>query len=160
MKQSVTFTSIDLSVLVNSKIGTLRDEKLEDINFAEAWLNQIFNQSPEQASLKKKSCEVCSSQSYRELHHVAGRKHDFRTITACKQCHDELTESQKTWDVRWYKPNQPENLRLAFFLLGLHDTLLLKSKKTVNSIYEELAEKLRQDIATLLTRGSREAISG
>ena len=160
MKQSVTFTSIDLSVLVNSKIGILRDEKLEDINFAEAWLNQIFNQSPEQASLKKKSCEVCSSQSYRELHHVAGRKHDFRTITACKQCHDELTESQKTWDVRWYKPNQPENLRLAFFLLGLHDTLLLKSKKTVNSIYEELAKKLRQDIATLLTRGSREAISG
>ena len=152
MKQSVTFTSIDLSVLVNSKIGTLRDEKLEDINFAEAWLNQIFNQSPEQASLKKKSCEVCSSQAKSELHHVAGRKHNVKTINACKQCHTEVTESQKTWDARWYKPNQPENLRLAFFLLGLHDILLLKSKKTANSIYEELAKKLRQDIATLLTR--------
>ena len=54
MKQTVSFTPLDLSVLVNSKIGALRDEKLEDINFAEAWLNQIFNQSLEQASHKKK----------------------------------------------------------------------------------------------------------
>jgi len=155
MKQTVSFTPLDLYVLVNSKIGTLRDEKLEDINFAEAWLNQIFNQSLEQASHKKKSCEVCSSQPDRELHHIAGRKHDFRTLTACKQCHTELTESQKTWDARWYKYNQPENIRLAFFLLGLHDILLLKTKKTANSIYEELAKSFRQEIATLLTRDPR-----
>ena len=159
MKQTMIST-FDLSILVNSKIGIVRDEKLDDIGSAEAWLNQIFNQTLEQSSFKKKSCEVCSSQSYRELHHIAGRKHDFRTITACKQCHTELTESQKTWDARWYKPNQPENIRLAFFLLGLHDILLLKSKKIANSIFEELAKKLRQDIATLLTRGSREVISG
>jgi len=159
MKQ-IMISTFDLSILVNLKIGMVRDEKLDDISSAEAWLNQIFNQTLEQSSFKKKSCEVCSSQSHHELHHIAGRKHDFRTITACKQCHTELTENQKTWDARWYKPNQPEDLRLAFFLLGLHDILLLKSKKTVNSIYEELAKKLRQDIATLLTRGSREVISG
>ena len=159
MKQTMIST-FDLFILVNSKIGMVRDEKLDDIGSAEAWLNQIFNQTLEQSSFKKKSCEVCSSQSYHELHHIAGRKHDFRTITACKQCHTELTENQKMWDARWYKSNQPENLRLAFFLLGLHDILLLKSKKIANSIYEELAKKLRQDIATLLTRGSREVISG
>jgi len=154
MKQTMIST-FDLFILVNSKIGMVRDEKLDEISSAEAWLNQIFNQTLEQSSFKKKSCEVCSFQSYRELHHIAGRKHDFRIITACKQCHTELTESQKTWDARWYKPNQPENIRLAFFLLGLHDILLLKSKKIANSIFEELAKKLRQDIATLLTRGDQ-----
>ena len=153
MKQTMIST-FDLSILVNSKIGIVRDEKLDDISSAEAWLNQIFNQTLEQSSFKKKSCEVCNLQlPYRELHHIAGRKHDFRTITACKQCHTELTESQKTWDARWYMSNQPEDLRLAFFLLGLHDILLLKSKKTANSIYEEIAKKIRQDIATLLIHG-------
>ena len=153
MKQ-IMISTFDLSILVNSKIGIVRDEKLDDISSAEAWLNQIFNQTLEQSSFKKKSCEVCNLQlPYRELHHIAGRKHDFRTITACKQCHTELTESQKTWDARWYMSNQPEDLRLAFFLLGLHDILLLKSKKTANSIYEEFAKKIRQDIATLLIHG-------
>ena len=158
MKQATIFSSLDLSILVNSKVGTLRDEALRDIDSAETWLNGIIK-SREEACIKKKSCEVCNLQlPYRELHHVAGRKHDIRTIIACKQCHDELTEIQKTWDARWYKPNQPENLRLAFFLLGLHDILLLKSKKTANSIYEELAKKFRQDIATLLTRRDQRAL--
>ena len=147
--------SLDLSVLVNSKIGTLRDDTLQYIDSTENWLNGILNQSQAESTIKQKRCEVCCADSICELHHVAGRKHDFRTLTACKQCHTELTESQKTWDARWYKYNQPENTRKAFFLLGLHDILLLKSKKTANSIYEELAKKLRQDIATLLTRGDQ-----
>ncbi len=147
--------SLDLSVLINSKIGTLRDEALLVIDSAEIWLNGILNQSQAESTIKHKRCEVCDSDSARELHHVAGRKHDFRTITACKSCHAELSESQKTWDARWYKPNQSQSLKHAFFLLGIHDILLLKSRKTANSIYEELAKSFRQDIATLLTRDQR-----
>ena len=142
--------SLDLSVLVNSKIGTLRDDTLQYIDTAENWLNSILNQSLAESRVKKKKCEICNSESICELHHVAARKHDFRTITVCKPCHAELSESQKTWDARWYKLNQPQALKYAFFLLGLHDILLLKSKKTANSIYEELAKKLRQEISTLL----------
>ncbi len=142
--------SLDLSVLVNFKIGTLRDDTLQCIDTAENWLNGILNQSLAESRVKKEKCEICNSESTSELHHVAGRKHDFRTITSCKTCHTELSESQKTWDARWYKTNQPQSLNYAFFLLGLHDILLLKSKKTANSIYEELAKKLRQEISTLL----------
>jgi len=149
MSQKQIF-SLDLSVLVNSKIGTLRDETLLVIDSVEIWLNDILNQSQAESCIKKKRCEVCDSDSARELHHVAGRKHDFRTITVCNPCHAELSESQKIWDVRWYKPNQQQSLKYAFFLLGIHDILLLKSKKTANSIYEELTKKLRQQISTLL----------
>jgi len=147
--------SLDLSVLVNSKIGNLRDKILQDIDSAETWLNSIINQSHDESDIKKKKCEICNSESSQDLHHIAGRKHSFRTITACKLCHAELSQSQMTWDAKWYKTNQPEHIRNAFFLLGLHDILLLKSKKTANSIYEELAKSFRQDIATLLTRDQR-----
>jgi len=154
MSQKQVF-SLDLSVLVNSKIGNLRDKILQDIDSAETWLNSIINQNHDESDIKKKKCEICNSASSQDLHHVAGRKHDFRTITACKLCHAELSQSQMTWDARWYKTNQPEHIRNAFFLLGLHDILLLKSRKTTNSIYEELAKSFRQDIATLLTRDQR-----
>jgi len=151
MRQQKQIFSLDLSVLVNSKIGTLRDETLLVIDSAEIWLNGILNQSLAESRVKKEKCEICNLESTTsELHHVAGRKHDFRTITSCKPCHAELSESQKTWDARWSKPNQSQSLKYAFFLLGLHDILLLKSKKTPNSIYEELAKKLRQEISTLL----------
>ena len=154
MSQKQIF-SLDLSVLVNSKIGNLRDETLHDIDSAESWLNNMINQTLAESPIKKDKCEICNSAYSRDLHHVAGRKHDFRTIAACKLCHAELSQSQMTWDARWYKKNQPEHIKNAFFLLGLHDILLLKSKKTVNSIYEELAKSFRQDIATLLTRDQR-----
>jgi len=147
--------SLNLSVLVNSKIGNLRDKILQDIDSAETWLNSIINQSHDESDIKKKKCEICNSESSRDLHHIAGRKHDFRTIIVCKSCHAELSQSQMTWDARWYKTNQAEHIKNAFFLLGLHDILLLKSRKTANSIYEELAKSFRQDIATLLTRDQR-----
>ncbi len=149
MRQKPIF-SFDLSVFVNSKIGTLRDDTIQVIDSAEIWLNGILNQSLTESKIKKKRCEVCGTDLICELHHIAGRKHHFRTITSCKPCHAELSESQKTWDARWYKPNQQQSLKYAFFLLGLHDILLLKSKKNTNNIYEELAKKLRQQISTLL----------
>jgi len=152
--------SLDLSVLVNSKIGTLRDDTLQYIDTAENWLNGILNQSLAESRVKKKKCEICNSESICELHHVAARKHDFRTITVCKPCHAELSESQKTWDARWYKLNQPQVLKYAFFLLGLHDILLLKSKKTANSFYEQLAKQLRQEIANLLMLDDRRGLIG
>ena len=154
MRQKQVF-SFEISLLVNSKIGLIRDETLQEIDCAESWLNDIINQILAESAIKKDKCEICNSAYSRDLHHIAGRKHDFRTITACKPCHAELSQSQKIWDARWYKTNQPEHIRNAFFLLGLHDILLLKSRKTANSIYEELAKSFRQDIATLLTRDQR-----
>ncbi len=154
MSQKQIF-SLDLYVLVNSKIGNLRDKILQDIDSAETWLNNMINQTMSESTIKKDKCEICNSAYSRDLHHIAGRKHNFRTITACKPCHVELSQSQMTWDARWYKTNQPEHIKNAFFLLGLHDILLLKSRKTANSIYEELAKSFRQDIATLLTRDQR-----
>ena len=44
MSQKQIF-SLDLSVLVNSKIGNLRDKILQDIDSAETWLNDTINQT-------------------------------------------------------------------------------------------------------------------
>jgi hypothetical protein len=60
---------------------------------------------------------------------------------------------QKIWDKRWEKENLSENLREAFFFMGLYDILVLKSKKTGNSLYEEYAYSLIEDISKLLKRG-------
>lgn len=145
--------SIELSVTINSKIGQLRDDACEKINEIEVWLNNILNQTEKGSRIKKERCEICYSReepTLLELHHVAGRKHDFRTITSCKKCHIELSNIQKIGDSRWYVCNLPEGLRMGFFLLGLHHILLLKAKKTGNSAYEELAIKWIEDISKLL----------
>jgi len=139
-----------LQTLLGFCIGKLRDDTLDTIDDIEGWINEIVCK-PKNKSMqeKKNQCEVCNSREepYNlESHHIAGRKHDYRTITVDKLCHGELSESQKTWDNRWIQKNQPENVRLGFLLMGIHDVLMLKGKKTANSAYEELAKKLRQRI--------------
>jgi hypothetical protein len=142
-----------LSVIVNARTCELRDDVLVNIENLEQWLNSIINHPQQDAKLKKSRCEICNSKEDSndlELHHVAGRKHDYRMITVCKECHIELTKNQSIWDKRWLITNQPEMTRMAFFLYGLKDILALKSKKTGNSIYDQLARYLTIEISKLL----------
>ncbi len=141
----------DIAVFVNSKIGTVRDDVQLEINKTESWLNDILTQTKNIP--KKDRCEVCNSREMQynlEQHHIAGRKHDSRIITVCRRCHAELSESQKTWDARWLEKNQTEYVRNAFFLLGLHDVLVLRSKFTASDVCYNLATHLRQKISDLL----------
>lgn len=150
-----------LQTLLGFCIGKLRDDTLDTIDEIEAWINEIVTK-PKNKSIqeKKNRCEICNSREEQynlENHHLAGRKHDYRTITVDKKCHGELSESQKTWDQRWLQKNQPENVRLGFFLMGLHDVLALKGKKTGNSTYEDLARKLQPRIYQMLNQQEEEA---
>ena len=146
---------VSLQTLLGFCIGKLRDDTLDTIDEIESWINEIVCKSKNKSIQEKKNrCEICNSkeESYNlELHHLAGVKHDYRTITVDRKCHHELSESQKTWDARWLQKNQPENIRLGFLLMGIHDVLMLKGKKTGISAYEELAKKLRQRIYQTLS---------
>ena len=140
-----------IAVFVNCKIGLIRDDTHLEINKIESWLNEILTQ--QKNIPKKQRCEVCNSREAQynlEQHHIAGRKHDFRVATICRRCHAELSESQKTWDVRWLQSNQPEQVKSAFFLLGLHDVLILRSRFTASDTCYSLAVSLRQKISDLL----------
>ena len=143
-----------LQTLLGFCIGKLRDDTLDAIDEIEGWINEIITKPKGKSMQEKKNrCEICNSKEepYNlELHHVAGRKHDFRTITVDKKCHMELSNSQKTWDCRWLQKDQPNNVRLGFLLMGLHDILTLKGKKTANSAYGDLARKLQPRICQML----------
>ena len=143
----------DISVVVNSKVGLLRDNIDYIINDLESWINNLSYQTKKEPQIKKERCEVCNSKedsSDLELHHIAGRKHDWRKITSCLLCHAELSLMQKKWDIQWLKPNQSESIRQAFFLQGLQDILILKSKKTGNFHYEKYAILLIEEISKRL----------
>ena len=149
-KTSLANKATSLHTLMGFCIGKLRDDTLDTVDEIESWVNEIVCKSKNKSMQEKKSrCEVCNSKEelYNlELHHIAGRKHDYRTITVDRKCHHELSESQKTWDSRWLQKNQPENVRLGFLFMGIHDVLMLKGEKTGINAYEELAKKLRQRI--------------
>jgi len=151
----LNLTSIpNISVIINSKIGLLRDNTHHTINEMEIWLNDIINQSRKESLIRKDRCEICTCLEIRfEGHHIGGRKHDFRQITSCIPCHDVLSLMQKRWDTRWLKSNQSNNLKQAFFLQGLADIIILKSKKTGNSFYEDLGDSYTEIIFELLKRG-------
>ncbi len=142
------------SVIINSKIGQLRDYVEQNINEIELWLNHTINQHKKESLIRKEKCEICNSKEDSfEGHHIAGRKHDYRMMTVCLSCHRLLSDRQKTWDKRWEKENISENLKDAFFLLGLQDILILKTRKTGISIYENLGYSYTENISELLKRG-------
>ena len=148
----MTFT-LEIPVIINSKFVLLQDNKDYTFNNFGLWLNQITKQSKKESLIRKERCEICNSKDVFEGHHIAGKKHDHRQITACLVCHRWLSDMQKIWDKRWEKENLSENLREAFFFMGLHDILVLKSKKTRDSLYEEYAYSLIEDISKLLKQG-------
>jgi len=149
---TITFVNkiVSLQTLLGFCIGKLRDDTLDTVDEIEGWVNEIVCKPKNKSMQEKKNrCEICNSREepYNlELHHLAGIKHDYRTVCIDRKCHQELSESQKTWDGRWLQKDQPENVRLGFLLMGIHDVLMLKGKKTGISAYEELARKLRQRI--------------
>lgn len=143
----------DSSLVSLEAIGKIRDEFYSEINVIEDWIISLYNQTEREAKIKKKRCDICNSKEDPqdlELHHIAGRKHDFKIITVCVSCHRYLSDSQKLWDRRWLLQNQSEKLKECFFLLGLYDILILKSKKTRDLIFERLAEKHIEQISLLL----------
>ena len=145
---------MDLFIESNDKIGELRDDMVQYINRINACINHVFHQTRQESRIKKDHCEICNLIGYDsssfELHHIAGRKHDYRTVTICKNCHRILSDEQKTRDHRWWMTNQPESIRKAFFLQGLCDILRLKSRKTGDSVYEKYAAKFVEQISMLL----------
>ena len=156
MKSKTILCIQELEIFSNQKVGELNDRYNEKISEASVWINGLYRQSFSESKIRKDRCEVCNSKevpSDFEGHHVGGRKHDYRQINSCKSCHRWLSDRQKTWDRRWQDENQSENLQQAFFLLGLQDILILKSKKTQCSLYEELADSFIERISELLKRG-------
>lgn len=147
MSQYSFFENPNISTVLNLKLGSLRDYSEVEINNIDQWTNSLINQGIQESTTRKERCEICNSkEDYFEGHHIAGQKHDFRQVTACKPCHDELSLKQKLRDERWLEPNQPELVKEAFFLHGLYDILILKSKKSGNFYYEKLAMFLIEDI--------------
>jgi|APSaa5957512535_1039671.scaffolds.fasta_scaffold58840_2 hypothetical protein len=144
----MSLSLISIQTDVNSVIGVTRDKIDLEIKQIEFWLNDIISRNK---SIKKNRCEICNSceqSNNLELHHIAGRKHDPRTITVCKKCHRWLSDKQKTWDKRWLVTNASELLCTSFFHQGLQDILSLKSIKNGNSIYQKIADRLTEKIST------------
>jgi hypothetical protein len=91
---------------------------------------------------KKNECEICNSNKKLELHHIRGRKHGSETITACRECHETLTNNQRLWDRSWLNPNS-EN-KDAFLERGLIDICELKYEKTRQEIFKLIADELKR----------------
>lgn len=141
---------LDLSIPVSQAVCSLKDDLRREALAIDVWMNQLTNQDEKEAKTMKDQCEICNSTEKLELHHIAGRKHDYRTLTVCRVCHEELSAHQIQWDGRWWKVDQPDGVREAFFLKGLRDILTLKAKKANNTLYEALAVKFCQDISKRL----------
>lgn len=138
-----------ISNLINSTIRHTHDSIDKEMYEIESWVNEILLKT---MNSKKDYCEICEYVDLQnlELHHIAGRKHDFRCITVCKPCHDWLSKRQRVWDKRWLLHNSSKVLKIAFFCQGLQDILYLKSKKTENTIYQKIADGLIEKISALL----------
>ena len=129
-------------ITVNTVTGNTRDIYETIFYENESWLNDLVNQTKSQSKIKKDRCEICSAKEEKrnlQLHHVAGRKFDFRMITVCLSCHRWLSDRQKVWDARWWNNSDNYNLKTAFFYMGIYDILTLKSKKTHCTLYEDMA---------------------
>ena len=127
LKKSTKSKTIDSSWLlsiVNKRMGETKDAHLTVMHESEYWINDILNQTIEAEksndwqNKKKDACEICGCMmqaSVLQLHHIAGRKHDDRTITVCIPCHNHLSIKQTMWDRRWLLlENQSKDVILAF----------------------------------------------
>jgi len=102
------------------------------------WIMDIV-ENPKRDKMNK--CEICGhSDGKLELHHVGRKKHSNKTITACQECHETLTNKQRLWDSSWLDPNAVN--KDAFLIIGLIDICKLKSEKTGKEIFKLIAEEL------------------
>lgn len=141
--------SSDLLSLVSQPLGRWRDEAEASLDEIEAWVNTLVSQSIEDSKITMEKCEVCKSRDGLEAHHIAGRKHDYRTVSLCSDCHQDLSRKQRAWGKEWGRQNQPEQVRQVFFLRGLIELLELKAIKTGNSNYCTLAMQYNEIIHKL-----------
>ena len=143
----------DLVLKTSLIMGELRDHVNNELDELEKEIQEIINQTIPESKIKKERCWICNSKedsSNKEQNHVAGRKHDYKMVTLCIPCHREFTRMQLSWDARWWSTNQPENIQNAFLLLGIRDMLILKTKKTGNSLYEQYGLRFNQIISQFL----------
>jgi hypothetical protein len=132
----------------------VRDLYFGLFDYIESGMLDLESQTPEESLVLQKECWICGAADGLMLHPIAGKLHDYRTVTVCdagaQSCHRVLLREQTVWDARWWKPGQPPHLRHAFFLLGLRSILLLKSLRTENYNYERLADWLTSEISKCL----------
>jgi len=150
----------DADTILNEKLGFWKDSRQKKEKAIDIWINRILHQKQKDSETKKERCDICNSieeQKYMELHHLAGQKHDTRTVTACIECHHSLSILQQLWDKRWLDEGQNKDMQDGFFLLGLYDMLRLKSRKTGEPEYDEYASFLINDIGYLLRKEEEEA---
>jgi uncharacterized protein with PIN domain len=143
---------LQLSIFSSERTMKLLESIKLEIRETQKWIYDLIHQTKQESKIKKERCEICNSKEEAcglELHHLSGRKHDYRTITVCLVCHRWLSDKQKTWDKRWLD-EKSEHLRQAFFLLGLQNILELKTIKTGNSTYAKLAYSYNEKISVLL----------
>jgi len=130
-------------ISISSKIfdSVYRAKEILDKEYQDAldWITDII-ENPNRH--KRNECEICNSNKKLEQHHVRGRKHGNETITVCHECHETLTENQRSWDRSWLNPNA-EN-KDAFLERGLIDICELKYEKTGQEIFKRVAEELKR----------------
>lgn len=136
--------------MIRKRIHDWKDLVYLSIDAVEAGINDLIMQDPDQAAMLADCCWVCKSRQCLEMHHLAGRKHDPRTVTVCHRCHQILSRWQYVWDKRWLLPGLSDDLRLAFYLLGVRDLLRLKAEVTGNLNYRLLADLYIDEISKLM----------
>lgn len=141
--------SLDLLSRVNEPLGRWRDETEASLDDIIVWINKLANQSIEESKTKKEQCEICGRVEGLQLHHIAGRKHDYRTVTLCEDCHGWHSNRQRAYGKEWEEGDQTTQVKLAFYVRGLIDLLELKAVKTGDSNYRTLAESFYETIHSL-----------
>jgi hypothetical protein len=152
--------NLDLAILFNKILADTKSDVIADIKDLYRFINEIAIQTKEQAEAPLPNeanarCMICGTKDRLERHHLAGEKHDHRIVLACIACHRVLTSWQCTlWNKIWFSRNQPDNIRTAFLILGIRDLLILKTKKTGNSIYSQFAERSIYLFSKLIVQGN------
>ena len=142
-------SSYDPLIVVNEKLRLISDSLQLTIQQINVLLNELINQTEQQAEIRKDYCEVCFVQHVKfHGHHIAGRYNNYRQITVCTHCHDILTEKQKI-DSRIWAEGNSEFLKQSFFVRGLYDILYLMAQKRNNTIYAQIADSLPNTIYSL-----------
>lgn len=142
-------SSYDPLIVVNEKLRLISDSLQLTIQQTNILLNDLINQTEEQAKIRKDYCEICLIRNVKfHGHHIAGQYNDFRQITVCTDCHDTLTEKQKL-DARIWTKGNSEFLKQSFFVRGLYDILYLMAQKRNNTIYAQIADSLPNTIYSL-----------
>lgn len=142
-------SSYDPLIIINEKLRLISDEYQLIIHQINILLNELVNQTEEQAEIRKDYCEICLIRNVKfQGHHIGGKYNDYRQINICLPCHDILTEKQKL-DSRIWTEGNPEFLKQSFFVRGLYDVLYLMEQKRNNTIYAQIADSLLNAVYSL-----------